>query len=177
MRTDSKRAVRRSVDSALTLNSPTGSRRRDARDIEMATVDLGASAEGPEDEKPWAAGRGASEDGVGVSHPEADQQPSLFAQPWQRGPRRWGDGKGFVTPQGKSKGLARSVLASARPRRDRADLLAESFRWMFPRSFERLVPVSNCRVRLRPCNWTVHSSATGSALCLMLCHAFSRLAT
>lgn len=145
------------MDSALTLNSPTGSRRReDARDIEMATVDLDASLEGPEDEKAWAAGRGADH-GAGVPNPKSDQRPSLFARPWQRGLGRGAGGEGFMTPQGKSKGLdgrpslARSVMASARPRRDRADLLAESFRWMFPRSFERLVPVSNCRARLRPC--------------------------
>lgn len=151
-------AVRRSVDSALTLNSPTGSRRRDdTRDIEMATVDLDASLEGPEDEKAWAAGRGADHHGAGVPNPKPDQRPSLFARPWQRGLGRGSDGGGFETPQGKSKGLdgrpslARSVMASARPRRDRADLLAESFRWMFPRSFDRLVPVSNCRVRARTC--------------------------
>ena len=148
--------MRRSVDSALTLNSPTGSRRReDVRDIEMATVDLDASFDGPEDEKPWADGRGADSHEVGVPNPKSDQRPSLFARPWQRGLGRGAGGEGFVTPQGKGKGLdgrpslARSVMASARPRRDRADLLAESFRWMFPRSFERLVPVSNCRVRLR----------------------------
>ena len=175
MRADGSGSAHRSVDSALTLNSPTGSRRReDVRDIEMATVDLDASLEGPEDEKPWADGRGA-----GVPNLKSDQRPSLFARPWQRGLGRGAGGEGFMTPQGKGKGLdgrpslARSVMASARPRRDRADLLAESFRWMFPRSFERLVPVSNCRARLRgrdlECSFIVHCSATKLCPCVYCC--------
>jgi len=111
------------VDSALTLVSPTGSRRRDvaaapsAADIEMATVDLGASAADAEDDKRWAGGAG-------------------------------GKGRNGAGLNGGAGLRAGSLSASRRPRRrDRADLLAESFRWMFPRSFERLVPVPNCQAR------------------------------
>jgi len=109
------------VDSALTLVSPTGSRRRDvaaapsAADIEMATVDLGANAADAEDDKQWAGGA---------------------------------CGKGRAGLNGGAGLRVGSLSASRRPRRrDRADLLAESFRWMFPRSFERLVPVPNCQAR------------------------------
>lgn len=123
----------------------------------MATVRQGATpdypADGPEDDKRWTAGSDAY--GSSKAHPSASpahaQPSSPFADTESGAGRTGARGEaGAGAAEGRGPGKCpplRRLATSGRPRRDRSDLLAESFRWMFPRSFERLVPVPDCRVR------------------------------
>lgn len=72
--TDHEQLLRGSVDSALTVNSPSSSRRHDGvrSDIEMAAVDLdgAAAADGAVDNKRWAAEANVLSCGSSAANPE-----------------------------------------------------------------------------------------------------------